>query len=150
VPEIAVRVVDVYPYRLVAGAAEFLLLRRAPGRIYAGQWRMVGGKIGPGEPAWKAAVREIQEEAGLKPVLFWALPSVNAFYEWDADRVNMAPAFAAQLDSDPVPDDEHDAFRWLAPAEAASLLMWPEQRRLLMLAAELIATGIPPELVVEL
>lgn len=144
-----VRVVDVYPYRLRPGAeAEWLLLRRAPGVVYAGQWRMVGGKIALGETAWQAALRELAEEIGQRPVRAWAIPSVNAFYEWERDRVNLVPAFAAELGAEPVLDREHDAFAWLPAAEAAARLGWPEQRRLLTLAADLLRAGpIPPELV---
>ena len=43
VPTLAVRVVDVYPYRLTSDGPAFLLLRRAPATRYAGQWRMSGG-----------------------------------------------------------------------------------------------------------
>lgn len=142
----AVRVVDVYPYRLrPEGEAEWLLLRRAPGTLYAGDWRMVGGKIAPGEAAWQAALRELEEETGQRPERAWALPSVNAFYEWAHDRVNLAPAFAAELAEGPVLDGEHDAFAWLSAEEAAARLAWPEQRRLLALAAEVLRAGpIPP------
>ena len=136
------RVVDVYPYRLLdSGVARWLVLRRAAGTRYAGQWRMVGGKIEPGETAHAAARRELLEETGRAPVRFWTLPSVNAFYEWQADRLTLAPAFAAELAADPVLDREHDAFCWLPPDEAAARLAWPEQRRLLRLAAELLAGG---------
>jgi 8-oxo-dGTP pyrophosphatase MutT (NUDIX family) len=107
---------------------------------------MVGGKIEPGETAWAAARRELREETGRAPVRFWTLPSANHFYEWRHDRVNVAPAFAAELDADPVLDAEHDAFAWLAPAAAAARLAWPEQRRLLHLAARLLADGVPPSL----
>ncbi|MFB6274223.1 MAG: NUDIX domain-containing protein, partial [Salinibacter sp.] len=51
-PHSTVRVVDVYPYREQSVNPEFLLLRRASGTEYAGQWRMVGGKIEPDEAAW--------------------------------------------------------------------------------------------------
>ena len=150
-PQVTVRVVDVYAYRLVEGRApEFLLMRRAPDVVYAGTWRMVGGKIRPGEAAWQAALREVREETGHVPVHFWALPSVNVFYEWQPDRVNLAPAFAAELQADPVLDDEHDAFEWVAPAVAVSRLQWPEQQRLLQLAAHLLAAGIPRALKIDL
>lgn len=145
-PEPAVRVVDVYPYRLRDGQPVFLLMRRAPGVVYAGQWRMVGGKIAPGEAAWQAALREVEEETGRPPVRLWTVPSVNAFYEWRHDRVNLIPAFAAELEADPVLDREHDAFCWLPAAEAAARLAWPEQQRLLLLAARLLGMGVPPEL----
>ena len=115
-PTALVRVVDVYPYRLREGRAEWLLLRRAPGVVYAGAWRMVGGKIEPGETAHAAALREVREETGQAPVRLWAVPSVNAFYEWAHDRVNLIPAFAAELSGDPVLNHEHDARAWLTAA----------------------------------
>jgi dATP pyrophosphohydrolase len=148
-PETAVRVVDVYPYRLGEGRPPaFLLLHRRAGTVYAGQWRMVGGKILPGEAAWQAALREVREETGRAPERLWCLPSLNAFYEWRYDRVNLIPAFAAELSGDPVLDDEHDAFAWLPAGVAARRLRWPEQRRLLRLAARLLRDGPLPELVV--
>ena len=148
---VAVRVVDLYPYRRTSDGLEFLLLRRAEGGVYAGQWRMVGGKIRRGEAAWQAALRELDEETGRRPVEAWTVPSVNAFYEWQADRLNLIPAFAAELEGDPALDREHDAFAWLPPEEAAARLAWPEQRRLLRLVARLLSGGaIPPELALPL
>jgi dATP pyrophosphohydrolase len=149
-PDPAVRVVDVYPYREQSVNPEFLLLHRAPGTEYAGQWRMVGGKIEGDEAAWEAGLREVNEETGHTPTRFWTLPSLNAFYEWQADRINLIPAFAAALPADPVLDDEHDAFAWLPAQEAVDRLAWPEQQRLLRLADQLVRDGIPPRLIVDL
>ena len=149
-PEAVVRVIDVYPYRLAeANEPEFLLLRRAA-VVYEGAWRMIGGKIHAGEAAWQAALRELREETGRAPVSLWALPSVNTFYEWQHDRVNLTPAFAAELDADPVLNHEHDAYAWLAVEEAAARLRWPEQQRLLRLAHRIVRQGVPPELRVPL
>ncbi len=148
-PEVVARVVDVYPYRRKQGSPPaFLLLRRSVGVVYAGAWRMVGGKIRPGEAAWQAALRELREETGQQPDRLWALPSVNVFYEWETDRVTLTPAFAAALPGDPVLDREHDAFAWLSAAEAVARLQWPEQQRLLRLTHRLLQDGVPPELVV--
>jgi dATP pyrophosphohydrolase len=153
---LTVRVVDVYPYRRT-GESEFLLLRRAAGVPYAGQWRMVGGKIEDGETAWQAALRELREETGRRPVRAWTVPSVNAFYEWQTDRLNLIPAFAAELDgspaaggADPTLDAEHDAFVWLPAEAAAARLRWPEQRRLLRLIDALLRDALPPELTLPL
>ncbi|NNF57702.1 MAG: NUDIX pyrophosphatase [Rhodothermaceae bacterium] len=147
-PDASVRVVDVYPYRLRAGhTPEFLLARRSADQVYAGQWRMIGGKIDDGETAWKAALRELREETGCTPRRFWTVPSVNTFYEWQRDTVALVPAFAAELGADPVLDGEHDAFAWLPAEQAAARLMWPEQARLVRLVADLIRTdAIAPEL----
>lgn len=144
-PALVSHAVDVYPYR--AGGAEWLVLRRAPGRSDAGRWRMVGGKIRAGEAAWQTALRELAEETGWRPGgglrQLWALPSVNAFYEWEADRVALAPAFAAEVGGEPTPDDEHDAWAWLPADTAAGRLAWPEQGRLLRLADRLAGAQRP-------
>lgn len=145
-----IRVVDVYPYRENGGRVELLLLRRSTDVSYAGAWRMVGGKIHAGETAWQAARRELAEETGLSGNPFWALPSVNAFYEWEFDRVNLIPAFAARLDGEPQLDAEHEAYAWLDIEAAAARLQWPEQERLARLTVQLASTGFPPELVVRI
>lgn len=149
-PDTSIRVVDVYPYRKTDTHTEFLLFRRASDVPHAGQWRMVGGKIETDEAAWETGLRELKEEAGCTPTSFWALPSLNTFYEWRKDRVNLIPAFAASLPDDPVLDAEHDAFAWLSPSEAVDRLQWPEQQRLLQLADRVLHSGIPPSLVVDL
>ena len=76
-PEAAIRVVDVYPYRLAKDGLEFLLLRRAEATTYAGEWRMVGGTIRPGEAAWETALRELREETQCTPEHVWTLPSLT-------------------------------------------------------------------------
>ena len=144
-PEVVVRVVDVYPYRRQEGRTEWLVLRRAPERTYAGQWRMVGGKLHPDEAAHLTARREVMEETGQAPAQLWVIPSTNVFYEWAEDRVNVVPAFAAELDGDPVLNAEHDAWAWVPSEDAAARLAWPEQRRLLLLADALLKEGLRPE-----
>ena len=67
VPTLSAHAVDVYPYRVRDGRAEWLVLRHAPGRSDAGRWRQVGGKLRPGEPAWRGALRELEEETGWRP-----------------------------------------------------------------------------------
>lgn len=148
-PTVALRVVDVYPYRWRDDRPAFLLVRRAPRTEYAGQWRMVGGKIQADEAAWQAALREVEEETGRTPEQVWSVPSLNHFYEWQHDRVNLIPAFAAELTADPVLNHEHDDFAWLPADEAARRLRWPEQQRLLHLVDRMLHDGVPPELIVD-
>lgn len=146
-PVLSCHAVDVYVWRADAnGAPVWLVLRRAAGRRYAGQWRTVGGKIEAGETAHAAAVRELAEETGFTRDAgrgdVWALPSVNAFYEPGPDRIVLAPAFVARVAGEARLDDEHDACDWLVVDNAASRLAWPEQARLLTLADRLVRAGI--------
>lgn len=133
--------IDVYPYRITEHGAEYLLLRRSEDKIYAGQWRMVGAKVNQNEPAWKAALRELREETGIIPVKFWALPSVNTFYEAKTDRIHHIPAFAAEVDAKDAEvtlNAEHTDYRWEKCGAACNLVRWPEQQRLISLADRLI------------
>jgi ADP-ribose pyrophosphatase YjhB (NUDIX family) len=51
----------------VAGGASFLLCRRPSNlRRHAGQWALPGGRLGAGETALDAALRELDEELGLR------------------------------------------------------------------------------------
>ncbi|HBQ58180.1 MAG TPA: NUDIX domain-containing protein, partial [Balneolaceae bacterium] len=75
------KLVDVYPYKIKNGVPLFLIFKRSANKIYANQWRMVGGKVQEGESRWEAGLRELKEETGLTPLKFWTIPSVNQFYE---------------------------------------------------------------------
>ena len=51
----------------VAGGAAFLLCRRASRlNTHAGQWALPGGRLDPGETPVEAALRELDEEVGLR------------------------------------------------------------------------------------
>lgn len=134
------KLIDVYPYRLKNGYPEFLILKRSVGKIYADQWRMIGGKVKEGEKYYEAALREIKEETGLKPITFWTIPSVNQFYEADSDQVHSIPAFAAELnyEAEIILDDEHSEYKWMNIEGILPYIKWPEQRRLMNMVYEII------------
>lgn len=137
------QLIDAYVYRRAEGGVQFLLLHRSPGKIYAGSWRMVGGKVEPGETHAQAALREVREETGREPVAFWCVPSCNIFHEWHTDQTHIIPAFAAELAEDPDLNPEHDAFMWCGMEDAVRLLDWPEQQRLVRLVADLLQRPRP-------
>lgn len=142
-PDIVSRVVDLYPYRF-GPQLQFLLLHRSENLMYEDDWRMIGGKIEPGESAVETAIRECQEEISCRPSLMWAVPSANIFYEWEEDRINVAPVFAAEIKSQPVLDREHDNFGWFKIDAAVSLVRFPEQKRLLQLIHDLLQNNDVP------
>lgn len=139
-----IRVFDCHVARAVPHAGfEYLLLQRASHKIYAGSWRMVGGKLRPDETAWQACLRELGEETQLPVSRLSSVPYVNRFYEWQHDRINDIPVFVAVVpnDVDPVLDEEHVAFCWLPAEEAAARLPWPGQREGLRAADALLRSG---------
>lgn len=137
------KLIDLYPYRRNNNEIEFLLLKRADGEKYDGQWRMVGGKVEEEEAYWEAALRELNEETGLNPTKFWTLPSINKFYEWNTDKILLIPAFAAEIKStDTIQlDKEHSKADWFEIKEATKLIYWPEQRRLLKLLHDIVTSN---------
>ncbi len=142
------KLIDVYVYRVRKGKPEFLLFLRSAKKIYAHQWRMIGGKVKEGEKYWEAALRELKEETGLIPDEFWAIPSINTFYEAKTDQIHQIPAFAVALDEEVIPelDDEHTEYRWISIDELDSYLSWPEQKRLIRLTYNLLVNDqILPE-----
>ncbi|AXJ00424.1 dATP pyrophosphohydrolase [Cyclonatronum proteinivorum] len=128
---------------------EFLLMRRAKGKLYEGQWRMVGGKVKPAETAAMAAFRELDEETGLIPTLFWCVPSLNAYFDFKANTVHHIAVFACCCETNAVPllNYEHDQYDWFTADKAALKTRWPEQQRLIQLITRILQsqTPLPPE-----
>jgi dATP pyrophosphohydrolase len=117
-------------------------MQRSEDVIYAGSWRMVGGKIEKHEKAYETALRELREETGLNALRLWAAPFINNFYEASKDRVNIIPVFAAEVGSQEVVlSREHSAYRWVSYEEARELLPWPSQIEGLRIVHEFIAAG---------
>ena len=146
-PEIASEVVDCYPFRHAAAGTEFLMLRRAPTCYLGGTWHAVHGGIEPVETAWQAALRELREETGLRPLRFWQLEFVNTFYLARRDRVMVCPCFAAEVALDAAVElsGEHTDYRWVPSDEAFSSFFWPGQRRAVDEILTLIIPGAPAE-----
>jgi dATP pyrophosphohydrolase len=112
---------------------EFLLIRRAAGRIFAGLWQPVTGGLAAGERAPACALREVAEEVGFGPaeiVGFYDLDQTTHFYDEGADAIVAGVIFAVRVrpDVEPRLSDEHDAHRWVSADEAADLAIWPTYR----------------------
>lgn len=129
-PKINFEIVEVVLFRRTP-EPEFLVLQRSDEEeIYPGLWQIVSGGIESGEKAYEAALREVREETGFKPLGLYNTPLTNTFYFFTNDSVNVSPVFAAEIDphQDVKLSDEHKDFRWLDREEAVSLLVWPGQK----------------------
>ena len=127
--------VECWIFRVPPGGAgpEFLLIRRAPGRIFAGLWQCVTGGLEPGERVPMAALREVREETGFGPgeiEAFYDLDQVTQFYDEGSDAIVAGAIFAVRVgpNAEPALSHEHDAHRWADREEALRLVVWPSYR----------------------
>jgi aminoglycoside 6'-N-acetyltransferase len=98
--------------------SEYLLLHRAARGIdFEGDWAWTApaGARFPGEPIYPAALRELQEEAGLADVDVWA---VDLSGRWAVFGCDVGGDTAVRLD-----DPEHDRFEWLPAADAVHRIL---------------------------
>ena len=90
-------------------------------------WSLPKGKLDPGESSEEAALREVEEETGLRCKLVRELPTV----EYDVrGRLKVVRYWAMEVvDETPfVPNDEVDQLRWVEPQEALALLSYDRDR----------------------
>jgi 8-oxo-dGTP diphosphatase len=97
-------------------------------------WSLPKGKLDAGESFEEAALREIEEETGIRARLVRELPETH--YEVRG-RPKVVRYWLMEVESDPgfVANDEVDELRWLEPAQASALLTYERDRDVLSAAA---------------
>ena len=93
-------------------------------------WTFPKGKLDPGESFEEAAVREVEEETGLRCTLGDELPSTRYDVGGRPKLVRywlMTPESEAAFEA----NDETDDLRWLTPEDASGLLTYARDRFLL-------------------
>jgi 8-oxo-dGTP diphosphatase len=109
---------------------------RADGRVAVvhrpryDDWSLPKGKLDADETFEQAALREIEEETGLRVRLVRELPSAR--YRDNKDRPKLVRYWLMEIEDDPgfTPNDEVDELRWVTAAEAAALLTYDRDREL--------------------
>lgn len=135
VPEITSRFVDCHVYRR-GETIEWLVMKRAPHIILPNTWQPVQGHIEPGETAYEAAFRELQEETGLSCQKFYQASYVNRFYLAQTDQIILSPVFCAEVSGEVTLSDEHTEYKWVSFEEAMHTYPWPGQRKSLQICRE--------------
>jgi 8-oxo-dGTP diphosphatase len=93
-------------------------------------WTLPKGKLDPGESDEQAALREVEEETGLRCRLGRELPSIR--YEDRRGRAKRVRYWEMEPESGEfVPNDEVDEVRWLAPADALAQMTYDRDREVL-------------------
>jgi dihydroneopterin triphosphate diphosphatase len=115
------------------GQLRILMLHRAPGRIFPGMWQPVTGGLEDGERILEGALRELVEETGIDPPaieMLYGVDQVNIFHADHLDSLQAEAVFAAELKPgiEAQLSDEHDDQRWVSPADAREMVVWPAYR----------------------
>src|SRR5256885_3332352 len=135
-------VIEVFVIKHNGGDWRVLVLQRAAEGKRPNSWETVYGKIDARERPEKAAVRELDEETGLKPTALYNV-TVSSFHLHDSRTIQMCIAFAAFVDDDCVVElsEEHQRFEWLTLDGACDRFTWPREAHALRDAHHLLKTG---------
>ncbi len=96
-------------------------------------WTLPKGKLDPGESFEDAALREVEEETGLRCTLGRELPATH--YEVDGrPKVVRYWLMAPEADLPYAPNDETDEIRWLSRDEALARLTYDRDREVVAAA----------------
>ncbi|XP_062898815.1 bis(5'-nucleosyl)-tetraphosphatase [asymmetrical] [Mobula hypostoma] len=120
---------------------EFLLLQTSYGQHH---WTPPKGHVDRGEDDFQTALRETEEEAGLKSKDFTVLEGYKKELKYNVKNVPKTVIYwLAELKDSNVEiklSDEHQAFRWLNVDEACKLAKYQEMQEALREAHQFICT----------
>jgi 8-oxo-dGTP diphosphatase len=99
-------------------------------------WTLPKGKLDPGEGFEEAALREVEEETGLRAELGPELPPTR--YRDSKGRPKVVRYWRmTSVEGEFQPTDEVDELRWLEPEEATRLLSYDRDREVV----QAVSTG---------
>jgi 8-oxo-dGTP diphosphatase len=92
-------------------------------------WSLPKGKLEPGESFEDGALREVEEETGIRGRIVGELAPTE--YVDNKGRDKVVRWYRMDVEHDPgefAPNDEVDELRWLMPAEARDVLSYDRDR----------------------
>lgn len=142
-PQIISNAIDVFPFRIVNGRPQFLLLCRRGESSLGSAWQAIHGVVDPGETAVAAAIRTTGANTSVVPTSLYSADYVSQIYDHRSDTVILAPAFAAEFSREAkvtCPGEFVD-HAWCDLEETTARLPWSAQRWAVRHIYDVIALG---------
>ena len=136
---VRVGIVDVYVIRVLRTSWRVLVLRRAAGTRSTGSWETVHGRIEPGETPKQAAVREVEEEAGVRASVAGRLDDVVLAMGDEHQRIRYFLMAAVEETE----AHEGRGVAWLSASEAMERLLFPQAKATLQNAIKALKELYP-------
>ncbi len=134
-------------YSIEKNRVEYFLLKR---KLHWTGWEFPKGKIEPGENKSKTAIREVQEETGLKvlrdTLKDYKIAGRYSYKKILTDRPNYKgqtySLFSVQVKKGRVSLDkkEHSGHKWESFEKTLKSLTWPNQRKCLRIVNKYLST----------
>jgi len=93
----------------------------------AERWNGFGGKVEPGETVVAAAIRELQEEAGIEAVAIMPQARLRFTHDVDDRELDVHVFLVSEFSGEPVETDEMSP-KWFAVEEIPYDAMWQDDR----------------------
>ena len=129
--KIKTNLIEAHTMKKTEEGNKYLIMKRASNQKYPNIWQMVTGKINENEKAYKAALREIEEETNLAANKLYIVPNINYFYDNNDDSITIIPVFVAIIDDDKnlKISSEHSEYKWSDATESKQLFAWQGQKK---------------------
>jgi 8-oxo-dGTP pyrophosphatase MutT (NUDIX family) len=131
-------------YRRGPTGVEVVIGEQTDRRTGARTHRLPKGKLGKRETPEAAALREVREETGLSARIVATLGSVEyAYREGDAEIAKSVHFYLMELQpgAQDTPDGELEQIAWFPLGEAARILTFDTERRMVERASQELAPG---------
>lgn len=121
-----------------------ILRRNRAGHL---EWCLPKGHLEAGETAAQAAVREVHEETGARGRIICQLGSVDYWFSGSTARIHklvhhfLMEYVEGDLTVENDPDEEAEDAQWVALHDAPTTLSYPNERRVVALALQLLYPG---------
>ena len=114
------------------------------GRIKPRRWALPKGTPRKGETVEQTAIREVSEETGLLVRIVRPIGDIQYWFVWGGVRhFKTVHFFLMEMTGGDTADHDHeyDVVEWFEPAEALSLLSYPNEAKMVEQALEALAAG---------